>query len=172
MNVPCLKLREIERKYRRREALSIDELEFATAALTSPSVQEKIIGCEAVFREDSLSQFRTRATETLETICKDALETGAGYPPNLVYALLRVPQALFAASQVIREFGFLAANSQNAGCRMNSVLVLERLANLGDKGAEERLRKIVDDSDALVRANAAKSLDRLRNGINVERALV
>lgn len=155
-------------KCRAKKKLTAVDLAVAERVLESLNFSEKLIGCEALIRYSESAISKERALAEFESLCKQALEDSSLQDPTLLYSLSFVPDPCFIGNKVFREITLRSATDVNLGARTNAMVLLERLARLGDTEAVEILRRSLHDSHEYVRNNARQCLDRLATGMKSE----
>ena len=152
---------ELEHKYLTGGGIEPSDVETAIASLSSESIPERIIACEAIMRCECAQEIKERACDEVVKLCRDWLSGRQEINESLILVILQMPKKSFAGSSILKQFAFEVANDRNPGMRMNNILILERLARLGDQTAKELLVHARDDVDELVRKNATNSLERV-----------
>lgn len=158
---------ELETKMRRGVPLQESELALAQIHLRSQALKERVIAYELILYDAKPAECE-RIIPLIERECAQVLNLQMKYPATFLLVLRRMPWSSVASSPICRQFIISAATEGGTGARVNSILLLKKLAKSGDVAALETLRTTLSDNDGHVRANAQRSWSRIegRNSAN------
>lgn len=145
----------LEIRYLDGQQLTEEELRYASEAVGSPLLRERIVACVAILcARHAKNDLKCRARTRFESICAEMLQRQDPYKVEVLFTLLQIPAGELANSRAMRELAYQAVSSPRLSERTNSVLVLERLAREGDERAFALIREALQDPEHNVRKNA------------------
>jgi hypothetical protein len=151
----------LETKMRRGERATEADLSLARTHLGSLTLKERLIAYEFMLYSADVSE-RLQTIPLVERECAQALDLKRDYHPNFLLVLRRIPWTTVESSSVFQSFIISAAKEGNTASRMNSMLLLGKLAKGGNLAAMEALTSSLADADTRVRANAEWSMGKIR----------
>ena len=125
------------------------------------SIPIEAIRANAILAISGATDRRKAALDRLELLCNDQLDSDAKASFAMMAGLLFLVDPLpFTGS--LRAFVFRMAKGGTTGCRVNAIVVLERLAFAGDAAAKSLIQECTTDPDERVKQNATSALNHLR----------
>jgi len=139
-------------------SLTPSDIGLAESALSSQQPKEVIAGCIIL----TISKSNRVATDVisnhLSELCTQIAENASEDLFWLLSAVVMLPEGVVSAHPRLRMFVYRCIFSENTSCRVNTTLMLARLAKQGDSTAAGLLKLAESDGDFRVAANARTSL--------------